>query len=169
MSNITYLKKIVAKNLVNTPIKEIVKAFENDGDKKELYRLIGQASGYQCGDSNYGPWTAFKGNFEAYNMDGEVFKSNKAFILEPLQTMLKNALDESEGATIDFALSVSVKRRDDLGIGYEYNVSPILEVKESDSLSHLRAMALPSPEKAEEKPAEKAPAEKPAKAAKSSK
>lgn len=157
MSKVTFLKKIVSKNLVEGKIKDIA-ATVDDGKILELYKVVGQATGYKVGTSNYGEWTGFTGNFEAYNINGEIFKSNMAFVQEPLQTMIRAQLD-NDVEMVEFGLSVSVKRRDDLEVGYEYVISPIIEVKESDALSHLRAMALPAPEE-EEKPADKPAAKK---------
>ncbi len=159
--NVTLLKKIVAKNLVAGRIKDIAKAIENDLEKTQLYKLVGQATGYETGEGNFGPWIAFKGNFEAYDKDLNVYKSNKAFVQEPLQSMIKEVLD-GDAEMCEFGLTVAVRRRDDLEVGYEYEISPMIEVAESDSLTHLRTLALEDNSPADElkKPPKKTAAKK---------
>lgn len=136
--SVTMLKKLGAKQIVGN-VKQAVKDFcANDGDKVSLYTIFGVANGVKTGTSNYGDWTAFQGKFEATNyVDGASYASNQAFIVEPLQSMLMGALQESD--SVQFAITVDVKRRDDLNQGYEYLVTPHMQTQENDPLAHLRA------------------------------
>jgi len=136
--SVTMLKKLGAKQIVGN-VKQAVKDFcANDGDKVSLYTIFGVAHGVKTGTSNYGDWTAFQGKFEATNyVDGQSYASNQAFIVEPLQSMLMGALQASD--EVQFAITVDVKRRDDLNQGYEYLVTPHLQAQENDPLAHLRS------------------------------
>lgn len=165
--SVTMLKKLGAKQIVGNVKSAVVNYCQNDGDKVSLYTIIGIANGVKTGTSNYGPWVAFQGKFEASNhVDGLNYASNQAFIVEPLQSMLMAALETTD--EIRFAITVDVKRRDDLNQGYEYLVTPHIHAKENDPLEDLRAaipkiaaplkLAAPEPEAVEETP--KAPAKK---------
>ena len=136
--SVTMLKKLGAKQIVGNVKKAISDFCANDGDKVSLYTIIGIANGVKTGTSNYGDWIAFQGKFEASNhVDGLSYASNQAFIVEPLQSMLVDALQNSD--EIRFAITVDAKRRDDLNQGYEYLVTPHIQAKENDPLEDLRA------------------------------
>lgn len=147
MSDIQMLKKLGAKQITGDVKKHVKEKCANDGDHFELYSIWGTANGVKTGTSNFGDWMSFVGQMEAVNrVTGEMFAAAHCFIPEPLSTMLKVALQDHD--TVDFAFTVSVKRRDDLQCGYEYLVKPHKAATESDPLEKLRNLipALPSPE-----------------------
>lgn len=163
--SVTMVKKLGAKQIVGD-IKKAVRDFcANDGDKVTVYTIFGTANGVKTGTSNYGDWTAFQGTFEATNyVDGNSYASNQAFITEPIQSMLVQALQNSDA--VDFAITVDVKRRDDLQCGYEYITTPHVQTQTSDPLAHLRSAipqlaapvkvaALEAPKESEKKTAKK--------------
>lgn len=134
----TFLKKLGAKQIMGNVKKAVQDYCPNDGDKVTLYTIFGVANGIKTGTTNYGPWTAFQGQFEAQNhVDQNAYASNQAFIPEPLQSMLMGALEKSE--TVQFAITVDVKRRDDLNVGYEFLPTPHIQTQENDPLAHLRS------------------------------
>ena len=134
------LKKISPKNLVGD-VKAVADGMD-DATSCELYRIWGIAEGVQTGETQYGPWVAFTGQFGALNsVSGEEYKGVKAFLPEPMQTMLQNALADND--KVEFALLVHLKRRKDLAIGYEYIAEPIIDAQEADPLAHLKLKALP--------------------------
>lgn len=142
----TLLKKMSTKNVISNP-KEVLRLIDKDGEVKEIYKILGIVTGYKPGEGDYGSYVAFAGQFHAVNtVTGEEFESGKAFLPEPLPGMIQAALANADN--VEFALSVSMKRRDDLGVGYEYLVSPIVDTKRADPLAHLKAAvkaALPAP------------------------
>lgn len=112
-----------------------------DGETVKAYTMFGIASGVKTGASTYGEWTAFTGQMEAVNhFTGENFAASQAFVPEPLQTMMVGTLREND--SIEFAFTVSVKRRDDLERGYEYIVEPLVQAQQADPLAHLKKAAL---------------------------
>jgi hypothetical protein len=151
----TLLKKISAKNIVND-LKAVARSVEKDGGVKEIYKILGIVTSLKTGESQYGQYVEFNGNFFATNcVTGEQFESGKCFLPDPLPGMIQSALANND--SVEFALSVSIKRRDDLAIGYEYLVSPLVETRSADPLAHLKQAvlgALPAPvaEEAEEAP-----------------
>jgi len=135
------LKKMVTKNIVKGKIIDAVKGHA-DGTVVPLYTVFGQATSYKSGESNYGPWNVFNGTFEAVSaQDGDIYRSSKVFIPDPMENMLIKALNDG-AALVEFGLVVSAKKRDDLDRGYEYIISPTIEVSTSDTLSNIRAIAL---------------------------
>jgi len=138
--SMTLLKKMVTKNIVSGKIVDAVADYV-DGAVVKLYTVFGQATSYKTGESNYGEWVSFSGTFEAVNNNDDVFRSNVVFIPEPMQSMLRDAID-SGAELVEFGLVVSAKKREDLDRGYEYIISPTIEVASTDALSSIRAIAL---------------------------
>ncbi len=163
--SVTMVKKLGAKQIVGNVKKAVSDFCANDGDRAALYTIFGVANGIKTGTTQYGEWTAFQGQFEATNyVDGLSYASNQAFITEPIQSMLVQALQNSDA--VDFAITVDVKRRDDLERGYEYITTPHMQTQESDPLAHLRksvpqlaapvkVAALEAPKEPEKKAAKK--------------
>lgn len=159
----TILKKMSAKTVCGN-VKKLVAEIAEETNI-ECYRMFGVITGYEQGETNFGIWTAFRGNFESINHEGESFKAVKAFIPEPIDGMIKEQIDLLEKAnaeetelakkeerqailievSLEFAIIVEAKRRDDLAIGYEYITKPLVEMQKNDSLSHLRTAALEAP------------------------
>lgn len=136
--SVTMVKKLGAKQIIGNVKKAVADFCANDGDKVSLYTIFGIANAVKTGTSNYGDWVAFQGSFEAANyVEGTSYASNQAFITEPLQSMLMEALTKSD--SVQFAITVDVKRRDDLNQGYEYLTTPHLQTQENDPLAHLRS------------------------------
>jgi len=131
------LKKISAKTLVGD-VKKLI-AGHATGTKLDLFTIMGVSSGVESGSSTYGDWVAFKGKFEATNLEtGEVSLAPKCFLPEPLQSMTVEALREH--GTVEFAIVVGVLVNTELPMGYEYTCNPLHEIKQSDDLAHLRAL-----------------------------
>lgn len=148
------VKKLGAKQILGN-VKQVVKDnCENDGDTYQAYTVYGVTNGIKTGMSNYGEWCAFQGTIEAVNhVTGEGFASTQCFIPEPLESIIKTALEDNDA--VEFAFVVHVKRRDDLKEGYEYIVVPRKEAQESNPLAHLKTLALGKPEETAEKSASK--------------
>lgn len=141
--SITMLKKLGANQILGNVKRVVAENCANDKDVYSAYSIYGTSNGIKTGTSQFGEWTAFVGTMEAINhVTGEHFAAVSCFIPEPLSTLLKEALTENEN--IEFAFSVSVKRRDDLKEGYEYLVTPHKAAQEADPLEKLRAL-IPAP------------------------
>lgn len=136
------LKKMSAKAIVGN-VKEVAKSIEHDGDKTPLYNVYGICTGIETGEhQTNGPWIGFKGSFGAINLvTGEEFSATKCFLPDPMPGLLENAMRDND--SVEFALEVALKRRDDLAVGYEYMVTPLIDAQEADPLAHLKAKALP--------------------------
>jgi hypothetical protein len=151
----TLLKKISAKTVMGN-VKEIAKGMK-DGERKELFKLLGVCKGVKTGESAYGEYTEFHGAFFAVNLlTDEEFEGAKAFLIDPWTGMLLTALEGNE--SVEFAITVSIIARDDLPMGYEYVGSPMVETRRADPLAALKQAAglatLPAPAEAETAPEE---------------
>lgn len=163
------LKKITAKHLNLAPALAEFKKTAEDGAIAPLYTIVGQVTGFRTGTGTYGEWIMFQGNFVATRKDtGEVFSSPQAGLPAFVSDQLAPLVKQANGQAVEFAFEISIKRREDLGIGYEYLVKSLIEQQISDPMQALLAragvtvpqLAAPAPA-ASEQPAE-APAEQPA-------
>jgi hypothetical protein len=168
MSDVQMLKKLGAKQILGNVKATVADKCAKDGAVYEAYSIYGTTNGIKTGTSTYGEWLAFVGNMEAINhVTGEMFAAIQCFIPEPLQSLIREALkDLDDDKSIEFAFTVSVKRRDDLKEGYEYLVKPHKQASESDPLEKLRNLIpapnknLPAPKHVEPAPNGKAPKKK---------
>lgn len=148
------LKKITTKTVVGTVPAN--KRPEN-GAVMHLYDVWGQARRMQQGETEYGPYTKFKGSFEAVaawgDKAGELVRAPNMILHEDAADALEGLMSQPGVSSVDFAFRVSMVG-DETNIGFHYQVDPILEGVESDPLSDLRAKltssgaltALPAPE-----------------------
>lgn len=137
MSDVQMLKKLGAKQILGDVKATVADKCAKDGAVYEAYSIYGSTNGVKTGVSTYGEWVAFVGQMEAINhVTGEVFAAVQCFIPEPLQSLIRAALADHD--QVEFAFTVSVKRRDDLKEGYEYLVKPHKQASEADPLEKLR-------------------------------
>lgn len=144
------LSKISMKGIGAQPPRGFVSK-ENPGPIP-LAMLYGRTSRYTIGNSTFGEFTKFGGSFEAVNVaTGAAYRSGNILLPRIVEDLLRGALDdrEDQNAALEFSLEVGVKYAD-TATGYEYTVRPLVELAQSDELSHLRESAqkaLPAPEK----------------------
>lgn len=137
--SITMLKKLGANQILGNVKKVVSENCAQDKDVYQAYSIFGRANGIKTGSTQYGEWTGFTGQMEAINhVSGETFAAIMCFIPEPLCSLIKTALQANE--EVEFAFTVSVKRRDDLKEGYEYLVTPHKQAQEADPLAGLRQL-----------------------------
>jgi hypothetical protein len=128
-----------------------------DGEPKitPLIQVIGQAIGIKTGETDFGPYTALVGNFEAVNMKtGEIFYGPQCFLPEPFNEMIANKLKSDETQGVDFALEIGVRQPTETeNVKYVYVSKPIHDPSAADPLEHLRKRlpALAPPETEDKK------------------
>ncbi len=132
--------ELLSKISVKTVYGSInVKKLHEEG-AKSIVRVIGLANGVQTGESAYGTWTAFKGNFKAINLEtGETFSSAKVFIPAIAQNLIEGALSNASNDAVEFAFDIGIKpAKDSKGAdSYEYTVKPLIEASDNDPLAAL--------------------------------
>ncbi len=114
-----------------------------------LYRITGTITGIKTGETQYGNWVGFKGNFVARRHDGKLFAAPAAFVPQPMQDMFEAAIlgQEAEGlvASVRFGLDISVIQADS-SVGFEYKCVPVIEMaSEGQSLLESTLEETPLP------------------------
>lgn len=132
---------------------------EKNGDTSgPLVRIVGVAGAVKSGESNFGEWLAFLGQFRAINLKtNEEYSSGKLFLPGTASDMLLGAVQSSNGG-VEFAYDIGIQRDDESSVGYTYVVNPLLQASENDPCERLfRAIGgqaqLPAPTKVDPKPA----------------
>lgn len=147
MAKTNLVSKISAKTIMGNvkqlvPKDDVVEGkvtVDRNGQSVDLLRVVGFATGTVVGESNFGPWLAFKGTFSATRLDtGEIFRSGKLFLPDTASDLLAGMVQSSDGA-VEFAFDIGVKRDDEAQIGYVYTVKPLLEIAENDPVAMLMA------------------------------
>jgi hypothetical protein len=128
-------------------IKKIVLGTEID-----LLRVIGVARGIKRGTTNFGEWTAFKGQFEGVRLDdGEIFRSSDLFLPEVATDMLVPVVMEHGEEGVQFAFTIGARAVADRAapeiVKYEFICKPLVEVSQTDPLEAFKNTlpALPAP------------------------
>lgn len=144
-----FLTKITTKKIGVQPARG--KAPEI-GTLLAVATLIGIARSYTAGESEYGAFLKFAGDFEAVRMsDGEVFRSARLILPPIIADQLQTAVDaDADKGGVQFALELGIKGSDNQ-VGYEWAVRPLGKLSgTADPLAALREeaqKALPAPEK----------------------
>lgn len=112
-----------------------------------LASVYGRVRGKKVGQSTFGDFIKFEGEFEGVNIaTGEVFRSGALILPKVLESLLAGAVDGEN--TVDFAVEIWAKPSEKGNTGYEYGVKPLIEPAASDELAALRNQvkaALPAP------------------------
>lgn len=152
MSEVKIVSKLSLKALKAQPPKNSVE----DGKPYDIATIYGIASRAESVQTTFGDSTRFVGDFKGANIQtGESCRSTKVFLPGIVEEMLTQAIEESEGANIEFAFIVGVEYSEKGSMGYAYTVRPVTQVKESNALAHLeeqvnaKLKALPAPAKNE--------------------
>lgn len=164
MEQVHLPKKIVAKDIVGRAgLKCTKKAIIDPKDPSKveweispprmIYTIFGTANGTRSGESTFGPWTSFTGEFEAVrSSDHARFKSTEAILQEPAQGLLFDALARIKKAdasgSVQFAFDVGVRTSQkwvdtDEGTSYEYTIASRINFSKHDPLASLRAAIMP--------------------------
>lgn len=142
MKQIELVKKISTKTLVGKITRDLIPA----KGTLYLFRIIGNAVGTKIGESTYGGFIGFRGNFKATVIaDGTEVRSAVAYLPAMATDLLLAAVEGNEAnGGVQFAFDVGIKAGD-TPTGYEYVVTPLVEAKDSlDQLENTLAK-LPPP------------------------
>lgn len=131
----------------------------------QLYTLIGRAENLRDGESDFGPWTAARGEFEAVRIhDNKTFMGRECHVPGPAGEMLVEEVRKlivaeipataeqvkkrgktytTSGGSVDLALVVGIKATTRAGgQPYEFTVASLIPVRRSDALAAMRQKAL---------------------------
>lgn len=119
-------KKLSAKIIVGKRIGKI-------DAPKDLFTVIGIATGTKTGQSNYGEWVGLRGQFEVTRCeDGKVLQAPLMILPDAAMAALESSAWPSQ-----FAFLVRVVPSAN-GAGFEYEVDQIVAPQSHDPLSVLR-------------------------------
>lgn len=137
-------RKITSKIAVGLTAAEISKL----GRKKrtDLYHVLGICNGTKEIETDYGPATGLRGNFETQScLDGTVKQAAlywpPAFVAELINAQLLTGKGQS-GFSVQFAMTIGVEPSDEGVMGYAYYVDTLQEADASDPFESLR-IAIP--------------------------
>lgn len=156
---ITLLRKLTTKSIMGARPKP-------PEEETFLYRVAGRVTGLRHGinTTDGKPWVGFTGNFQAQRADGKLFAAPQVFVVEPIQSMLADAIrrQEADGvvAVVEFGIDVFIQPDESSATGYVYHAQPVLNPAESqdsllDALNKTHALPAPVTEGDEESEAEK--------------
>lgn len=136
------LKKMAPRTVVQALGLLAIKAPEAEGERRLLYTVVGIAQAYKTGDSSFGPYVAFRGQFRATNPDSKDFiMSGTCFLPQPAQDLIQSALDGMEADEkkgVQFAFDIGIIRAEKSATKYEYTVENLIEPEpQSDPLTLL--------------------------------
>lgn len=107
----------------------------------DLVSMYGMIRGKEMGQSNFGDFVKFKGEFEGVHLGtGEVYRSSVLILPKTLEEMLSNSVPDSDGA-VQFGVIIGVQPSDKGSTGYAFTMKPMIEPEVSDELAKLRGMA----------------------------
>lgn len=132
-----FLSKITLKTMDAQPKPHSIK------EATDLATIYGVIRGKKLGQSNFGDFITFSGEFEGINLEtGEVFRSGNMILPKMMESMLAGSFDEgAKDISIEFGVKIGVVPSDKGNTGYEYTISPLIETAPSDALLQLRNMA----------------------------
>lgn len=160
-SQMNLVKKLSAKSIIGNVMAQFPKNKETGkpevGTELKLYRIYGIANAIKIGQSTFGDWTAFHGQFEAVAEEsGQVFRGGQCFLPEVAEVLLAPVvMKQPEGAGVQFAFDIGAritKGKIEGEVSYEYTVKPVIAMAENDALAGFKKelLALSAPKAAEE-------------------
>lgn len=113
----------------------------NDGDTVDLFNVYGIAFDLERGDSDYGPWIAILGSFEAENLHtGELVRATKLFVPDVVTNLLAGVLKSRDGVqSAELSFCIVAKRDKSAATGYVYIARSLLPPSADDPLEKMRA------------------------------
>ena len=122
-------------------IKEVMTAANlSEGQGVPLLKIAGEANGAKTGQTDKGDYVKFKGQFVGTDMTtGELYSAGECILPHYLGSQLAIAL--TEGESVRFAFEIGAQRADTAITGYAFTVKPLMEIKLSDSVAELMALA----------------------------
>ncbi len=132
------IKKISVKTVAGN-IKKMIAA-QPEGEEKPIpfMRVYGVATSVETGESDYGAWKAFIGQFKAINLlDGTEYNSGKLFLPNVAGDLLDGSLGASEINNVEFGFDLIAVPDSESTVGYVYEAEPLIEPAKDDTFSRL--------------------------------
>lgn len=152
MPKAKYSKRITMRSIGFMPEDLEAIALEQKTETP-VARILGRVTDIEAGQTQYGPFTKFKGEFAAFNLaTGEEIRGQVAILPGPAEMLVDKLVEaakkQDKNAVAQFGLDVTVrehKSTHDKGWKFTYGVSSLVDTPQEDALSILAAQfgALP--------------------------
>ena len=121
------LKKIpsISVKTLGYSAKDLRKLSDGAGQAIFLARIGGIVVSHFIGESKFGEWVGFKGDFTALTKDGDAFEASTAFLPATVANALVAKLDQGQ-VEIEVLADVFVVETDKNASGYAYMCEPVL-------------------------------------------
>lgn len=119
--------------------KTVMGAVKVPATEITLFTVLGRANKLKPYKSTFGDGLGLVGQFEAHKEDGSMVFGPQCYLPEPMHSMITAQLESGEVNEVEFACKIGLKPADN-AFGYEYTCEPLVEMRESDALSHLRVV-----------------------------
>jgi hypothetical protein len=113
--------------------------------------FVGRITGTACdvihGETQYGPWVKFKGDFLGQDRNGKKYISGYCCIPEPASGLISGQLIDEDTHEVQFSFDFYKVIDESSSTGYVFKTEAVLEVQQSNLLENLVASlpALPEP------------------------
>jgi len=110
-----------------------------DGDTIAAYKVVGIVSDIRPGQSDFGPYAKFIGEFVCTTENGEQFQSGTALLPTTIADLLQGAVMQAreKQQSVEFGCAIGVKRDSTSATGYVFTAQPLMEFKSSDRMGNL--------------------------------
>lgn len=134
------LRKITVGTIEAQPdIEELLK---KEGKRMDLADFIGIATKAKPGSSDFGPFVAFLGQFQAKNLStGNLYTSRKIILPKFIEEELFGAFDADGNGNVEFAFRLSAKYDKEAATKYVYEMKSIIKPKENAQFTELLTRA----------------------------
>lgn len=103
-----------------------------------LYRIYGIVRGIKTGQTQYGEFTGFRGDFRAINLETkEQFAGAVAYLPPVAQDLVLGSYDGK--AALQFAFEIGIKENLKVPMKYEYTCEPLMKPQENDIMRQIEA------------------------------
>ena len=110
---------------------------------KWVYEIVGIVNRTKEGSSDFGPYLALHGTFQATNLEtGEISRASKCYLPDLVTDMIAGQM-VGEVNEVQFGFRVGVIRDDTAATGYVYAAEPLVELQQNDPLAGLLQLTGP--------------------------
>jgi hypothetical protein len=137
MAKIETVRKITLGACGAQPDLEQIAKLQKSGGTQPLLDVYGVATKYKPGQSNFGEYIAFLGQFRAVrHADKQAFESGKILLPKMLEESLWGVMG-TEVSNVQFAFRIGVKYDKKSATQYSYTAESLLPPSESDPVAML--------------------------------
>lgn len=132
---------ILSRKLSIGVINNVKNGFKGVTERQLVGRIYGIANKVEVGEhATNGAFNKFKGEFRAYNSEGQEYISPVCFLPSPADGMLAAAIAAAgadANAGVKFGFDFFVVPDEKVAIGYVYETIPLLETRPTDPFAEL--------------------------------